>query len=115
MMVFVSHSSADKVIAEAFVEFLRAALPLVSKDVRCTSVDGYKLPVEAKADEQLRVDNLAQQLKLTAEKPTVYLRALQKFIAAAKGPLAAHRRTGTIHQHLLSARSYYEEHGKNGR
>ena len=54
MKVFVSHSSADRRIAEAFVELLRAALPIGAKDIRCTSIDGYKLDAGSKADEQLR-------------------------------------------------------------
>ncbi|MGW8158424.1 MAG: toll/interleukin-1 receptor domain-containing protein [Desulfoprunum sp.] len=54
MKVFVSHSSADKLIAEAFIDLLRASLPLSAKDIRCTSVDGYKLPAGTNSDEQLR-------------------------------------------------------------
>lgn len=54
MKVFVSHSSADKPIATAFVELLRAALPLSAKEIRCTSVDGYKLSVGTHSDDQLR-------------------------------------------------------------
>jgi len=33
---------------------LRAALPLSAKDIRCTSVDGYKLAAGTNSDEQLR-------------------------------------------------------------
>lgn len=36
------------------MDFLRAALPLSQKDIRCTSVDGYKLSAGTHADEQLR-------------------------------------------------------------
>ena len=54
MKVFVSHSSADQALAEAFVDFLRAALPIPPKDIRCTSVSGYKLPAGTNSDEQLR-------------------------------------------------------------
>ena len=54
MKVFVSHSSADKVAAGAFVALLRAALNLPAKDIRCTSVEGYKLSAGADANEQLR-------------------------------------------------------------
>lgn len=54
MKVFISHSSADRDAAGAFVEFLRAALLIPAKDIRCTSVDGYKLPAGANAEEQLR-------------------------------------------------------------
>jgi hypothetical protein len=54
MKVFVSHSTIDKLIAKAFVELLRAALRLSAKDIRCTSVDGYKLPAGIDSNEQLR-------------------------------------------------------------
>ncbi len=50
MKIFVCHSSADKRIAEAFVDLLRTALPLSSKDIRCTSVDGYKLEAGTNSD-----------------------------------------------------------------
>lgn len=54
MKIFVSHSSVDKDIATAFVELLRAALPLSANDIRCTSVDGYRLPPGSNADAELR-------------------------------------------------------------
>jgi hypothetical protein len=54
MNVFISHSSADREIAGAFVDLLRSALRLAAKEIRCTSVDGYKLPAGTHSDEQLR-------------------------------------------------------------
>ena len=54
MRVFISHSSADKAVAEDFVKLLRASLSMPAKDIRCTSVDGYRLPGGADASEQLR-------------------------------------------------------------
>lgn len=56
MKVFISHSSSDVLVAETLIEFLRAALPLSTDDIRCTSVDGYKLPVGANVDEHLRTE-----------------------------------------------------------
>jgi len=70
MKVFVSHSSAAKQIAEAFVGFLRAALPLTAKDIRCTSVEGYKLPAGANSDEQLRQEVFEAQAFLALLSPT---------------------------------------------
>ncbi len=61
LKVFVSHSSADQKIAAAFVDLLRAALPLVPGDIRCTSVDGYKLTPGTETDEQLRREVLESQ------------------------------------------------------
>lgn len=54
MKVFVSHSSADSPAASAFVKLVRDSLSIPAKDIRCTSVSGYKLPPGANADEQLR-------------------------------------------------------------
>lgn len=54
MKVFISHSSSDRVAAEAFIDLLRAALHLQGKDIRCTSVAGYKLPAGTQSSEQLR-------------------------------------------------------------
>lgn len=56
MKVFISHSSADKLAAEAFVQLLRSALNIQSKDIRCTSVEGYKLSAGADSNEQLRTE-----------------------------------------------------------
>jgi hypothetical protein len=54
MKIFVSHSAVDQAIAAAFVDLVRAAFLISSRDIRCTSVDGYKLPAGTDADEQLR-------------------------------------------------------------
>jgi hypothetical protein len=70
MKVFVGHSSADQKIAAAFVELLRAALPLSAKDIRCTSVDGYKLPAGTNADEQLRGEVFGAQAFVALLSPT---------------------------------------------
>jgi hypothetical protein len=52
--VFVSHSSGDAPIALALIELLRAALDIPAERIRCTSVDGYRLPAAASIDDQLR-------------------------------------------------------------
>lgn len=54
MKIFVSHSSKDKDCAAAFVEMLRAGLLIPPAQIRCTSVDGFKLSVGSNADERLR-------------------------------------------------------------
>lgn len=54
MKVFISHSSSDAKAAEALVELIRAALGISAKDIRCTSVDGYKLSAGVDSNEQLR-------------------------------------------------------------
>jgi hypothetical protein len=52
--IFISHSSKDKDIAEALINLLKAALNIPADRIRCTSVDGYRLPAGASTDEQLR-------------------------------------------------------------
>lgn len=44
MRVFVSHSSLDEEVTTILVDLLRQALNLRSEDIRCTSIDGYRLP-----------------------------------------------------------------------
>lgn len=52
--IFISHSSEDRVIAEALIGLLRAALNISPDRIRCTSVDGYRLPAGAYTGDQLR-------------------------------------------------------------
>lgn len=54
LRVFLSHTSRDKELAAALVGLLRNALNLGSSAIRCTSVDGYRLPAGAHTDKQLR-------------------------------------------------------------
>ena len=54
LRVFISHSDDDVEIAKPLITILRNALNLRSEDIRCSSVDGYRLPVGASADEALR-------------------------------------------------------------
>jgi len=52
--IFISHSSEDRIIAEALINLLRAALSIPKERIRCTSVDGYRLPVGAWTGDRLR-------------------------------------------------------------
>lgn len=54
--VFISHSSEDTLVAEALIDLLRAALNISPDKIRCTSVDGYRLPVGAYTGDQLRLE-----------------------------------------------------------
>lgn len=56
MKIFISHSSSDRATAEALVDLLRSALALPSKEIRCTSVEGYRLAAGANSNEQLRTE-----------------------------------------------------------
>jgi TIR domain len=54
MKLFVSHSSDDVKFVELLVDLLRNALNLPTTGIRCTSLDGYKLPGGADIMGQLR-------------------------------------------------------------
>lgn len=70
MKIFVSHSSKDKAIAEAFVQLIKAALNIPSKDIRCTSVEGYKLPAGSDSNEQLRSEVFGCEVFIALLSPT---------------------------------------------
>lgn len=52
--LFISHSSRDKAFVQALIDLLRAALNIDASQVRCTSIDGYRLPGGANTNEQLK-------------------------------------------------------------
>jgi hypothetical protein len=52
--LFISHSSKDSEFVEALIELLRVALSLPSSQIRCTTIDGYRLPGGANTDQQLK-------------------------------------------------------------
>src|ERR1035441_9152796 len=52
--VFISHSSDDADLAMALIEVLRGALMIPANKIRCTSVDGYRLPGGADSDDSIR-------------------------------------------------------------
>ena len=56
--VFISHSSHDKKIADALTELLKNALEIDPQSIRCTSVEGHRLPVGARTGDQLKQELL---------------------------------------------------------
>lgn len=54
--VFISHSSKDADVAEILIELIRAALDIPHERIRCTSVDGYRLPGGVSTDEQIKAE-----------------------------------------------------------
>jgi TIR domain len=60
--IFISHSSHDIELVSKIVDFLRTALNLTSRDIRCTSLDGYRLPGGANFNDQLRQEVYESQV-----------------------------------------------------
>ncbi len=54
LSVFISHSSRDTEFVRMLISLLRSALNLPAEQIRCTSIDGYRLPAGASASESLR-------------------------------------------------------------
>jgi hypothetical protein len=54
--VFVSHSSKNVEVAKQLIQLMRSALNLKAEDIRCTSVDGYRLPGGTSTDTQLQIE-----------------------------------------------------------
>jgi predicted RNA-binding Zn-ribbon protein involved in translation (DUF1610 family) len=54
IFLFISHSSNDIAFVQSLIDLIRAALNLDVSKIRCTSVDGYRLPGGANTDEQLK-------------------------------------------------------------
>jgi hypothetical protein len=54
LLVFISHSSQDQTLAEALIELLKSATGLVANQIRCSSVDGYRLPAGVNTEDRLR-------------------------------------------------------------
>ncbi|MFH0783235.1 MAG: toll/interleukin-1 receptor domain-containing protein [Pseudomonadota bacterium] len=52
--LFISHSSKDSLFVQSLIDLIRAALNLESSRIRCTSIDGYRLPGGANTSEQLK-------------------------------------------------------------
>ena len=52
--IFISHSGQDQQIASVLIDLLRTAMDIPPKRIRCTSVDGYRLPGGASTDDQLK-------------------------------------------------------------
>lgn len=54
LSIFISHSSKDAELALALIDLLKAGLGLVADQIRCSSVDGYRLPVGVNTEGKLR-------------------------------------------------------------
>jgi len=62
MRLFFSHSSKDIELVTHLVDLVRSALLLTAEDIRCTSLEGYKLPGGADTDAVLKAEVEAADL-----------------------------------------------------
>jgi hypothetical protein len=56
LLVFISHSSKDQELALALIELLKNGLGILPHQIRCSSVDGYRLPIGVNTETQLRAE-----------------------------------------------------------
>lgn len=54
--IFICHRHASGAVAKALIELLKSAFDIKDRDIRCTSVPGYRLPVGAKSADTLQAD-----------------------------------------------------------
>jgi hypothetical protein len=52
--IFISHSSHDKPVVTLLITLIRSALNLSAERIRCTSVDGFRLPAGISTNDRLR-------------------------------------------------------------
>jgi hypothetical protein len=70
MRIFISHAHSDTDLTEAVVDLMIKALAIPHDQIRCTSVDGYKLPGGASVASQLRREVVEAELVVTILTPT---------------------------------------------
>ena len=84
MQVFISHSSFDIEVVKLLVELLRKALNLSSDDIRCTSLDGSRMPGGVSVDERLRAEVHDSELLIGVITPTSLKSAYVMFELGAR-------------------------------
>jgi len=70
MRLFISHSSKDEQFVSLLVELLQSALSLRPTDIRCTSLDGYRLPGGVNIENQLRAEVLDSEVLIGVISPS---------------------------------------------
>lgn len=70
LVLFISHAGADAPTAKALIFLFEKALKISARKIRCTSVDGYRLPAGVDTNEALRTEVFGAKLFLALLTPT---------------------------------------------
>jgi hypothetical protein len=54
--IFISHSSQDRELVLTLIQLLKSAFNIPSEEIRCTSLDGFRLPLGALVAEQIKTE-----------------------------------------------------------
>jgi hypothetical protein len=84
ILVFISHSSKDAPLALALIELLTSGLGLQSHQIRCSSVDGYRLPVGVNTETKLREEVNASRVVIGLITPNSLASAFVMFELGAR-------------------------------
>lgn len=56
LTLFISHSAADATVAKLLIALFEKALKISARGIRCTSLDGYRLPAGVETNDVLRTE-----------------------------------------------------------
>ena len=70
MTIFISHSSHDAELAGKLAKLFQLSFSLPPIEIRCTSIEGYKLPVGTDTDQRLRREVKESKLFIAVITPT---------------------------------------------
>lgn len=68
--LFISHSASDSALAKRILDLLRLSLNIPQPEIRCTSVNGYKLPIGADIADQIKAEVFKSDVLLALLTPS---------------------------------------------
>jgi hypothetical protein len=70
LTLFISHSAADAPVAKVLISLFEKSLKISARAIRCTSVDGYRLPAGVDTNDALRTEVFDAKLFIALLTPT---------------------------------------------